>query len=263
VRLRDDRTLQITLGVVGVFVLVAAGLIGYVIGNSGEQSSTSSVNGMMAGAQQGQDLPVQSIGDPQKGAQLFSSMGCSSCHSYGGSGGTDAPPLDFMKGKLSPSEVADMSGIIWNHVPGMLPHFKEEGVPFPTFKGNQMADLIAYLHGGGPGVKAMPHPNGMGGQNMGMGGQNTGMGNGMSSGQGSGSGGAQGQQLFTSSCGTCHTLSAAGTSGTFGPNLDHLKPTEQVVLKAIGTGPGAMPSGIYSGAEAKAVAQYVAQNAGK
>ena len=30
-----------------------------------------------------------------------------------------------------------------------------------------------------------------------------------------------GQQLFTQSCGTCHTLSAAGTSGTIGPNLDN------------------------------------------
>jgi mono/diheme cytochrome c family protein len=144
----------------------------------------------------------------------------------------------------------------------MLPHFKEEGVPFPTFKRNQMADLIAYLHGGGPGVKAVPNHNGMGGQNMGMGGQSMGMGNRMPGGQGSG-GETKGQQLFTSSCGTCHTLSAAGTSGTFGPNLDQLKPTEQVVLKAIESGPGAMPSGIYSGAEAKAVAQYVAQNAGK
>jgi mono/diheme cytochrome c family protein len=259
VRLRDDRTLQITLGVVGVFVLVAAGLIGYVIGNSGEQSSTSSVNGMMAGAQQGQDLPVQSIGDPQKGAQLFSSMGCSSCHSYGGSGGTDAPPLDFMKGKLSPSEVADMSGIIWNHVPGMLPHFKEEGVPFPTFSGNQMADLIAYLHGGGPGVKPTPG-QGMGGGMMGK--QGGGMGGGMMGTQ-SGGGGTNGQALFIAACGTCHTLSAAGTSGTFGPDLDLLKPTEQVVLKAIATGPGAMPSGIYSGAQAKAVAKYVSQSAGK
>ena len=30
-----------------------------------------------------------------------------------------------------------------------------------------------------------------------------------------------GQQLFTANCGSCHTLSAAGTSGTIGPNLDN------------------------------------------
>ena len=65
------------LGAVGVLVLVAAGLIGYVIGNSGNENAvTSSVPGMMSGThQQSQNLSVQSIGDPQRGAQLFSSMG--------------------------------------------------------------------------------------------------------------------------------------------------------------------------------------------
>src|SRR6185437_9921513 len=30
-----------------------------------------------------------------------------------------------------------------------------------------------------------------------------------------------GQQLFSQKCGSCHTLQAAGTSGTIGPNLDN------------------------------------------
>jgi mono/diheme cytochrome c family protein len=30
----------------------------------------------------------------------------------------------------------------------------------------------------------------------------------------------QGKKLFTTTCGSCHTLAAAGTSGTIGPNLD-------------------------------------------
>lgn len=37
-----------------------------------------------------------------------------------------------------------MSGRIWDHLPAMLPHFEEEGIPVPTFTGFQMADLIAY-----------------------------------------------------------------------------------------------------------------------
>jgi mono/diheme cytochrome c family protein len=204
-------------------------------------------------------MPVAAIGDAKKGAQLFTSKGCSGCHSYGGRGGTDAPPLDFMKGQLSASEIADMSGIIWNHVPGMLPHFKEEGVHFPTFRGNEMADLIAYLHGGGPGGQAMQNAKSMQGMGQGM----QGMNKGMMGGQTTTGGGSKGEQLFTSSCGSCHTLAAAGTSGTVGPNLDDLKPTEQTVLNAIETGPDGMPPGLYSGADAKAVAQYVAQNAGK
>jgi mono/diheme cytochrome c family protein len=259
---RERSTLRVLLWIVGFVVLVAAGAIGYVFGNSneGEEAApTSTVQGAIPESHKGQNLPVGSIGDARKGAQLFTSKGCSSCHSYGGSGGTDAPPLDSMKGHLSASEIADMSGIIWNHVPAMLPHFKEEGISFPTFTGNEMADLIAYLHGGAPGGKAMQKTKGMKGMGKGM----KGKGKGMTTGQTTTGGGANGEQLFTSSCGSCHTLAAAGTSGTVGPNLDDLKPSEQIVLNAIETGPGAMPPGLYFRAEAKAVAQYVAQNAGK
>src|SRR6202012_1140879 len=32
----------------------------------------------------------------------------------------------------------------------------------------------------------------------------------------------QGQALFETNCGTCHTLYAAGTDGTYGPDLDEL-----------------------------------------
>jgi mono/diheme cytochrome c family protein len=77
---------------------------------------------------------------------------------------------------------------------------------------------------------------------------------------------AEGKQIFTQSCGTCHTLSDAGTSGTVGPNLDDLKPDEQRVANAIengGAGTGAMPANIVTGAEAEAVAAYVASVAGK
>ena len=31
----------------------------------------------------------------------------------------------------------------------------------------------------------------------------------------------KGQQLFTQKCGSCHTLTGAGTNGDVGPNLDY------------------------------------------
>jgi mono/diheme cytochrome c family protein len=77
---------------------------------------------------------------------------------------------------------------------------------------------------------------------------------------------AEGKQIFTQSCGTCHTLSDAGTSGNVGPNLDDLKPDEQRVANAIekgGAGTGAMPANIVTGSEAEAVAAYVSSVAGK
>jgi mono/diheme cytochrome c family protein len=72
-----------------------------------------------------------------------------------------------------------------------------------------------------------------------------------------------GKSLFAGTCGSCHTLADAGTTGTFGPDLDHLKPDQARVEHAIATGPGAMPENLYKGAQAKAIAKYVAGAAGK
>jgi mono/diheme cytochrome c family protein len=73
------------------------------------------------------------------------------------------------------------------------------------------------------------------------------------------------QQVFTTSCGTCHTLKAAGTKGTVGPNLDELKPTASTVERQVINGGGKMPAfkGQLSEAEIKAVSGYVAQSAGE
>ncbi|MFL5929149.1 MAG: hypothetical protein ACJ77E_19635 [Gaiellaceae bacterium] len=67
--------------------------------------------------------------------------------------------------------------------------------------------------------------------------------------------------LFAGECGFCHTLAAAGTTGTAGPNLDKLRPSETRVLNAIAAGgrrTGLMPPGIFGGADATRVAKFVA-----
>lgn len=72
-----------------------------------------------------------------------------------------------------------------------------------------------------------------------------------------------GKMLFTQgaqpACASCHTLAAAGASGTVGPNLDDAKPSKQKVLSALRQGPGAMPT--YTGklgrADIDALAEYV------
>lgn len=71
------------------------------------------------------------------------------------------------------------------------------------------------------------------------------------------------KQVFASTCGGCHTLADAGTSGSIGPNLDELKPDAAQVISAIETGPSSMPPNLLSGEEAQSVADYVAANAGK
>ena len=70
------------------------------------------------------------------------------------------------------------------------------------------------------------------------------------------------RDLFSSECGVCHTLAAAGTTGRAGPNLDKLRPTRASVLAAIrngGRGSGLMSPNMVIGNDAARIAQFVAQ----
>lgn len=68
--------------------------------------------------------------------------------------------------------------------------------------------------------------------------------------------------LFRDTCGTCHDLQAAGTTGVFGPPLDGAQNlTAARVLNQIRVGSvsGAMPSNLLVGEDAERVARYVAR----
>lgn len=81
---------------------------------------------------------------------------------------------------------------------------------------------------------------------------------------GGGGGGGEavvnGQAIFTERCGSCHTLSAAGTSGATGPNLDGGGRDAAAVEAIVSGGRGGMPafSGDLSEEEIAAVAKFVA-----
>jgi cytochrome c553 len=54
---------------------------------------------------------------------------------------------------------------------------------------------------------------------------------------------AAGEQIYASAgCGACHTLSAAGSSGTVGPNLDEAAPSYELAVERITLGQGGMPA---------------------
>ena len=74
-----------------------------------------------------------------------------------------------------------------------------------------------------------------------------------------------GKDIFSANCGSCHTLAAAGTSGTVGPNLDDLKPSLARAERQVTNGGAIMPAfkGKLTDAQIKAVAKYVSDNAGK
>jgi cbb3-type cytochrome c oxidase subunit III len=77
--------------------------------------------------------------------------------------------------------------------------------------------------------------------------------------------GNDGKKIFESQCSSCHTLKAANATGTVGPNLDQLKPSQPVVEHQVEVGGGGMPAfkGKLSDAQISAVAKFVADNAGK
>jgi mono/diheme cytochrome c family protein len=74
-----------------------------------------------------------------------------------------------------------------------------------------------------------------------------------------------GKAVFTSAgCVGCHTLKAAGATGTVGPNLDDAKPPYDLVVERVTNGRGVMPSfkGKLTGQQIKDVAAFVSQSAG-
>jgi len=91
----------------------------------------------------------------------------------------------------------------------------------------------------------------------------------------------EGQSLFETNCGTCHTLYAAGTDGNYGPNLDELlapsgqaedakaaKGVAERVLNAQKEGvdsqaPGRMPPAILNPDQQQQVAEFVGTVAGE
>jgi peptidoglycan hydrolase-like protein with peptidoglycan-binding domain len=86
---------------------------------------------------------------------------------------------------------------------------------------------------------------------------------GLTAANGSADGGSQVWQQ--AGCGGCHTLAAAGSAGTVGPNLDQLRPSAAAVAAQVAGGGGGMPSfgQSLSATQIQAVAAYVAGAAGR
>jgi outer membrane protein assembly factor BamB len=72
---------------------------------------------------------------------------------------------------------------------------------------------------------------------------------------------ATGKQLFQKNCASCHTLAAAGASGTVGPNLDQLHPSAAQVKRKVINGGTIMPSfkGRLATSQIDALSSYVAK----
>lgn len=81
--------------------------------------------------------------NPDNGARLYVSKRCARCHGSDGRGSSAAPSLRSAVRRLRVSEIA---GKLWNHSANMAAAMQAQGLPFPRFDGNEMADVIAYLY---------------------------------------------------------------------------------------------------------------------
>jgi hypothetical protein len=78
-----------------------------------------------------------------QGQIMLLRKGCLKCHQFRGEGGRVGPDLIRYQGGYG-SPVTWVSAM-WNHAPKMLPKFKEMGLLYPRFDGNEMGDLYGFL----------------------------------------------------------------------------------------------------------------------
>src|SRR6266498_4333029 len=84
-----------------------------------------------------------SVGDPMRGQSLFVAKGCVQCHAVRGAGGRIGPDLGRTAVKGSFYEIA---AALWNHALTMSDKMKEFRLVRPSFRDDELADLLAFLY---------------------------------------------------------------------------------------------------------------------
>ena len=180
---------------------------------------------------------ASSNGDQTSGQKLFQSK-CAGCHvlAAAGSQGTVGPNLDdaFRADRDQHFKQSTIQNVV-------LLQIRQPSPPMPAnlVKGQDAQDVAAF-------VAAVA-------------------GTGKANGGSSAALGTDGKKIFQAQCSSCHTLKAAAATGTVGPNLDQLKPSQAIVQHQVEVGGGVMPAfkGKLSDAQITAVAQFVSSSAGK
>ena len=206
--------------------------------------------------------------DKSLGKQLFTEK-CGSCHTLAdaGSSGKIGPNLDFAfeRSRKDGLGEATVRQVVRGQIayPVVDPSTDAPGMPRDLVKGDDadaVAAYVASVAGVSSGTVPAPAPA-----------PTTTAPTTTAPTETAGGGGgkaatADGKAVFAKAgCGGCHTMAAAGSSGSVGPNLDEAKPSEQLVLDRVTNGMGVMPSfkDSLTEAERQAVAVYVSSNAGK
>jgi cbb3-type cytochrome c oxidase subunit III len=196
-------------------------------------------------------LPEAGAGDTTRGKELFKEK-CAQCHTLADAGtrGVIGPNLDNAFRQSRADGLGDLT--IQSVIRGQIAYAVEfpptgaTGMPPNIVIGEDADSVAAYVASvASLPVRAQP---------------------GAVAGGGEEGKAVDGKAIFAEAgCGGCHTLAAAGTNGTVGPNLDDAKPSKDLVVDRVTNGKGVMPvfKDSYSAEQIAAVADYVSKNAGK
>jgi len=205
---------------------------------------------------------VAEPGSVSNGKTLFTGAGtCSSCHTlaHAGAQGKIGPNLDaafaVMRDEKYPLSTIRNIVAMQIKYPNTEPATGAPGMPAHLVKGSDVDDVASYVAcAAGIPVKAAVDAG------CGSAGASTGGGGG-----GGGGKATDGKAIFSSAgCVSCHTLKAAGATGTVGPNLDQSKIDEAGAIHQVTNGGGVMPAfkGQLSEEQIKAVAHFVVTSRG-
>lgn len=183
--------------------------------------------------------------DQTNGPKLFTGKGqCAGCHTLAAAGasGTVGPNLDdaFRADRQQGFKQSTIQNVVLDQIRlGSGPVAGGASMPANLLTGQDAQDVAAYVAAvAGVGNASTKPPSQLG---------------------------TGGKAIFKAECASCHTLKAAGTTGTVGPNLDQLKPSEARVARQVTNGGAVMPAfkGKLSPAQIDAVAKFVSSSAGK
>jgi cbb3-type cytochrome c oxidase subunit III len=197
-------------------------------------------------------LPEAGSGDATRGKELFKAK-CGQCHTLADAGtrGTIGPNLDnaFRQSRADGLGDLTIQSVVRDQIayPVEDPTTGSPGMPADIVTGEDADSVALYVASvAGLPVRAQPGAETTGG--------------------GGGGAAPDGKAIFAEAgCGGCHTLKAAGATGTVGPSLDDAKPSKELVIDRVTNGKGVMPSfkDSYSEEQIAAVADYVSKNAGQ
>jgi mono/diheme cytochrome c family protein len=196
----------------------------------------------------GTGCDAQENADTERGRTLFVQK-CGTCHALtqAATAAEVGPDLDqaFAQARSSGMDPDTIEGVVESQISNPRPASPEDPeiyMPANLVTGDDARDVAAYVASvaGVPGIKPPEQTP---------------------------------QEIFAQ-CGGCHTLAAAGTTGTTGPNLDETLPgqsAEQIIMSIVdpdvdvvpGFEPGVMPQNYEDSIpsqDLKALAQYLQQS---